>query len=238
MFNKAFEAAAQYLPLFSKTLKKQPIMINYKPVLLAALVMCCYSTTRAQTFTGMKIALSRRGETLNAFSFTTGDITFFIDSKGGLEYQLDAGNTAVVELDYYGSFHEWEAGKLKSVNDIIIEYYDAFKGALMGKLKKIGNVEITYYDNFDGQKNGKLKSVGSIVLDYYDNFQAEKTGKLKSVSSLNLDYYDSFNAAKSGKLKTTGSVQLDYYDNFYPEKAGRLKSVNGRLPNVQLAVEQ
>lgn len=233
--------AAQYLPLQETQtlfLKTQPTMISYKPFLLAALIITCCAAAHGQTLTGMKIMVTRTGETLSSFSFRAGDITFCIDGRGYLEYQLETGSNKTLELDYYNNFHDWEAGKLKSVNNMGIEYYDAFNSLFTGRLKRLGNVEITYYDQFHAEKSGKIKSAGNVQLDYYDNFHAERAGKLKSVSNLNLEYYDGFNTSKNGKLKSAGTMQLDYYDNFYPEKSGRLKSVSGSLPNVAVIMEQ
>lgn len=164
---------------------------------------------------------------LNGGEFTVtvkvGEAGFIIvNSKGRIIDMRLHGNR-----DYYSDFHDYEAGKIKSIGGVRFTYYSDFYSYESGKIKSIGDINFSYYSDFFDYESGKLKKIGDTAFTYYSNFNDYEAGKIKSVGRTNFSYYSNFNSYESGKLKKIGSASYTYFSNFDSSKlTGKLKSGN------------
>lgn len=164
----------------------------------------------AQTKFNLNLRVSERKVSVDAIEIDNQVI--FLDRKGNIH----AESNDDVNYDYYDRFDGDDAGKLKSVNNLVIKNYDQFdRDELRGKVKLIGTVKFTYYDLFDDDMlRGKLKAINDIQIKYNDRFGPDELiGKLKSVGNTTISYYDKFDG---------------------PGRSGKLKSVRGKTPGVKI----
>ncbi|MFI3262244.1 MAG: hypothetical protein R3Y26_04985 [Rikenellaceae bacterium] len=101
-----------------------------------------------------------------------------------------------------------------SYNDVRYEYYSNFNSYEAGKIKSIGNVVFTYYSNFNDYEAAKIKTIAGKSVKYYSTFNDYEAGKIKSVAGVNIDYYSNFNDYEAGKIKSIGNHKYEYFSGF------------------------
>lgn len=140
------------------------------------LFICLILITQSLTAQIHSVLTNIYGKVLVAIEVDCGSCVI-IDTCGNI---LD-----IIEMDrlteYYSSFNDYEAGRVKTMAGVKFTYYSDFNDYEAGKVKRIGEVEFSYYSNFNDYETGKLKSIGNHQYTYFSKFDGDHTvGRLKS----------------------------------------------------------
>ncbi|MFI3285436.1 MAG: hypothetical protein R3Y08_02170 [Rikenellaceae bacterium] len=97
-------------------------------------------------------------------------------------------NAAGLNVTKHSNFHHYEAGKIKSINDLRFAYYSDFHDYESGKVKSIGDIKFKYHSAFHDYEAGKVEQIGNTKIEYYSDFHDCEAGKVKSIGGYKYSY--------------------------------------------------
>jgi len=216
--------------------------INYKHLLVTALMVSIVSLTKAQTITAAHFRVSDKTQGFRSIELILNSkIIIGLGPEGNIFYvdQVD-GNNSDNENENgpsYDRFYNTE-GNPTSIASQAVTYFDGSDKDKEGKIQSIGSIKFDYNDRFDVHDiKGRLKSIGNIKVTYNNTFDIhDKAGTLKSIGDIDIKYYNAFDINDpQGKVKSVGKVKVSYYNKLDDEKYfGRIKSITGNSKRLYI----
>jgi hypothetical protein len=218
------------------------IYLNYRHLLVTALMLNVVSTTKAQNITAAHFRVSDKIQGLRSIELILNSkIIIGLGPEGNIFYvdQVDGSNSGNENDNGPSSdrFYNTE-GNPTSIANQAITYFDSSDKDKEGKIQSIGSIKFDYNDSYDIHDiKGRLKSIGNIKIAYNNSFDIhDKAGTLKSIGDIDIKYYNAFDINDpQGKVKSVGKVKVSYYNKFDDQKYfGRIKSITGNSKRLYI----